>query len=102
MVTESNMNADEVKRSLFQESDINIFDIFAILYSYCEPRFHTIRPKLAQNEIYRRVSLNVRELQDSVLPHPRNSLAPIDMKTRRLISSSLYLNNNQDYVDRQR
>ncbi|MBA7605949.1 hypothetical protein ES703_13085 [subsurface metagenome] len=101
MVTESNMNADEVKRSLFQESDINIFDIFAILYSYCEPRFHTIRPKLAQNEIYRRVSLNVRELQDSVLPRPRNSLAPIDMKARRLISSSLYPNNNQDYFDLQ-
>ena len=47
MVTESNMNAEELKRSLLQENDINIFDVFAIIYLYCEPRFNTIRPKLA-------------------------------------------------------
>jgi len=95
------MNAKELKQLLFQENDINIFDVFAATYLYCDPRFHTIHPKLKQKEIYARVNLHVSELQNSVLPHPRSSLAPIDMKTRGRIFSSLSPNDDRDSFDLQ-
>ena len=101
MGTKPNTSVEELKQSFFQANDINIFDVFAATYLYCEPRFHTIRPKLAQNEIHRRVNLHASELQDSVLPHPRSSLAPIDMRIRSRIFSSLSPNDNQDCFDLQ-
>jgi hypothetical protein len=50
MVTKLNTNVEDVERALLQRNDINIFDIFAILYLYCESRFHTIRTKPANQE----------------------------------------------------
>lgn len=101
MVTQPSKNADQLKQSLFQENNINIFDVFALLYLYCEPRFHTIRPKLADTDTFRHVSLHARKLQDSILPSARNALAPVDLRSRTLLASSLWPNNKQSNFDLQ-
>lgn len=101
MTAESNENAEDLRRSITQENDINVFDVFAILYLYCEPRFNNIRQKLANIDIFRGVSLQVRTLQDSILPPVRNALAPINMRSRRLLASLLRPNENQDDFDLQ-
>jgi len=94
-------NADQLKQSLLQENNVNIFDVFALLYLYCEPIFHTIRPKLANTDTYRHFILDVQKLQGSTLPPARNALAPLDLGNRMTLASSLCPNSNQSNFDLQ-
>lgn len=101
MSTKPNMKAEELKQALLRENNINVFDVFALLYLYCDPRFNTICPKLKDIDTFRQVSLDARKLQDSILPSGRNALAPIDPKRRTLLASSLRPNSNQSNFDLQ-
>lgn len=93
------MNAEQLKQSFLQENDINIFDIFAHLYLYCDPIFNTIRLKLAEEKVFRDVDQRARELKDSILPPKRNALAPIDRRSRTSLASSLCFNGSQSDFD---
>ncbi len=99
MTVETNKDVEDIIHSIIQEDNINIFDIFAILYLYCEPRFNGIRQKLANIDAFQQVNVQAHKLQDLILPPARNALATINLRDRKLISSSLLPNENQHDFD---
>lgn len=93
--------AQQIRQSLSVETDINIFDIFATLYSYCEPIFNTISRRLEDIDIYRNMEAEITIFQRRLLPPSRNVLAPLTTCDLISLVTRLYAIENQCQFDLQ-
>lgn len=90
------MQAEQLEQLMLQKNDINIFDIFAILYAYCNARFSAIERSLRQVDIYRAVESKALYFENTVLPPIERCLFPLDLESRTLLLSKLRNTDNQN------
>ena len=71
-------NREHLVGSLLSGQSINIFDVFAILYAYCKPRFNQIFWDLGEHQTCEIMYRSSAKIVDTILPRLELALAPID------------------------
>jgi len=91
------MLEQNIGRSILQNpKDLNMADIFAILYLYCEQNFPQIHDRLRKVDTFKQHEQRSIQFDTKILPTPINALKPLDQNNRQLIVNTLYSNSNQD------
>jgi len=78
---------EEIMAQILNEPHLNVFDVFAILFLYCDPRFNAILDDI-QGE-YPRIERIADQLANSVLPRHNLALDELDAGARKMIVSAL-------------
>ncbi|MBI4267571.1 MAG: hypothetical protein HY662_02170 [Chloroflexi bacterium] len=95
------MDANELRQLVERQSTMNIFDIFAILYSYCgELKFDGIYKIVRQALINQNVEHHVSTLEN-ILPTQPNALEKLDASIRGLLVADLFDSNDLGSFDLQ-
>ena len=90
------MDSTELIQLIEREPDINIFDVFAALYLYCEPRCNAIRRQLRNTtkflETKDQQSVFAQTLESLIPSLPPKALLTLDSTIRQILVSKLFVN----------
>ena len=81
------MRAKDIRDRVLRESDINVFDVFAMLYSYCAPRFGKggLDPELRYGRILKEAAV----IGKDVLPSPRRLHNPLTPECKAILAAAI-------------
>lgn len=81
------MQAEQIRNRVRLDVHINIFDVFAMLYFYCEPRFG--KGGLDPDSSYGRILEEATRLENTVLPSSLEAPEPLSADCRILLASAI-------------
>lgn len=79
----------QVRQLISSDANINIFDLFSVLYSYCDPIFTEIHRPLRRADIARDVERHSQVLENRALPSGNRDLTTLQQQTRSLLIKEL-------------